>query len=126
MRKVAMLNQKGGAGKTTSCLNLGAGLAKYGRDVLLIDLDPQGHLTDGLGIQLKEGQKTIFDLMKGNVSCGEVLESHSDRLKVLPSDIELVAAEIELVSMIGRELKLRGALNTLSDMTTFSWIAPRL
>jgi chromosome partitioning protein len=113
MRTIAVLNQKGGVGKTTCCVNIGAGLAMQNQQVLLIDLDPQSHLTDGLGIE--EGRKTIYDLMKGQASFKDVRIVHSQGLNILPSDIDLASAEIELAAMIGRELKLRSAMNGIQD-----------
>ena len=71
--KIAILNQKGGVGKTTSRVNIGAGLAKSGKNVLVIDLDPQSHLTDGFGIQISEDQKTIYDLMKGDAMLKDIV-----------------------------------------------------
>jgi len=114
VRKIAILNQKGGVGKTTTSINLGAGLAARGKKVLLVDLDPQSHLTDGLGLQ-QEGKKTIYDLMKGQAEIDEVLVGRENGLKILPADIELAAAEIELAATLGRELKLKSALNGLQD-----------
>ncbi len=113
MRKIAVLNQKGGVGKTTSCINIGAALAEQGKQVLMIDLDPQSHLTDGLGFQQEEGRKTIYDLMKGQATIDDILIERNKGLNILPADIELAAAEIELAAMLGRELKLRSALNGL-------------
>jgi chromosome partitioning protein len=114
MRKIAILNQNGGVVKTTSCLNIGAGLADHGKQVLLIDLDPQSHLTDGLGVLSEgEGGKTVYDLMKGLVKIEDVIIKRQAGLDILPSDIGLSAAESELASTVGRELKLRRALNEI-------------
>jgi chromosome partitioning protein len=114
---VAMCNQKGGVGKTTSTINLGAALAEYGRRVLLVDMDPQGALSAGLGVPHYELEKTIHNvLVEPRVSLDDVLVS--TRLKYLdlvPSNIDLSAAEIQLVNEVGREQTLGRALHPVLD-----------
>ncbi|MFQ6331706.1 ParA family protein [Nocardia sp. CWNU-33] len=109
---VAMCNQKGGVGKTTSTINLGAALAEFGRRVLLVDLDPQGALSAGLGVAHHDLDLTVHNLLIGSkVSIEDVLmETRVENLDLLPSNIDLSAAEIQLVNEVGREQTLARAL----------------
>jgi chromosome partitioning protein len=111
-RVIAVANQKGGVGKTTSTINLGATLAEYGRRVLLVDFDPQGALSVGLGIQPHQLEHTIHDLLIGNsVTIGEVIrETKVSGMDLLPSNIDLSAAEVQLVTEVGREHALARAI----------------
>jgi chromosome partitioning protein len=114
---VAMCNQKGGVGKTTSTINLGASLAEYGRRVLLVDMDPQGALSAGLGVPHYELEKTIHNvLVEPRVSIDDVLLSTRVRhMDLVPSNIDLSAAEIQLVNEVGREQTLGRALHPVLD-----------
>jgi chromosome partitioning protein len=114
---VAMCNQKGGVGKTTSTINLGAALAEYGRRVLLVDLDPQGALSAGLGVPHYELDKTIYNLLvEPRVSIDEVLiHTRVKNMDLVPSNIDLSAAEIQLVNEVGREQTLSRALHPVLD-----------
>ncbi|WP_246326019.1 ParA family protein [Actinomycetospora corticicola] len=105
---LAMCNQKGGVGKTTSTINLGAALAEYGRRVLLVDFDPQGALSVGLGVQPHELDTTIYNLiMERRTTLDDVvLRTAIEGLDLLPSNIDLSAAEVQLVSEVGREQTL--------------------
>ena len=109
---IAMCNQKGGVGKTTSTINIGASLAAFGRKVLLVDLDPQGALSAGLGISHDELDVTVYNLLVD--SSASILDAiHSspvDGLDVVPANIDLSAAEIQLVNEVGREQALARAL----------------
>ena len=114
---VSMCNQKGGVGKTTSTINLGAALAEYGRKVLLVDLDPQGALSAGLGVPHYELAHTVHNLMiEPRVGIDEVLiPTRVDGLDLIPSNIDLSAAEIQLVNEVGREQTLGRALRPVLD-----------
>ncbi len=114
---IAMCNQKGGVGKTTSTINLGAALAEYGRRVLLVDMDPQGALSAGLGVPHYELDKTVHNLLvEPRVSIDEVLmPTRIKYLDLVPSNIDLSAAEIQLVNEVGREQTLARALHPVLD-----------
>ncbi|HXA88444.1 MAG TPA: ParA family protein [Mycobacterium sp.] len=114
---VAMCNQKGGVGKTTSTINLGAALAEYGRRVLLVDMDPQGALSAGLGVPHYELEQTIHNLLvEPRVSIDDVLlHSRVPHMDLVPSNIDLSAAEIQLVNEVGREQTLARALHPVLD-----------
>ncbi|HZC73034.1 MAG TPA: AAA family ATPase [Jatrophihabitans sp.] len=107
-RVIALCNQKGGVGKTTSAINLGAALAELGRRVLLVDFDPQGALSAGLGVQPLQLERTIYNLiMEPNIGIEDVLvKTAVPGIDLLPSNIELSAAEIQLVSEVAREQAL--------------------
>jgi chromosome partitioning protein len=113
--RVAVANQKGGVGKTTSAVNLAAALAALGRRVLLADLDPQANATTGVGIDHRTLERTVYDcLVAGEDPRSVVQRTDYANLDVLPSTIDLAGAELELVSAIARETKLRGILDRLS------------
>ena len=115
MKTIALINQKGGVGKTTSAINIGAGLHSLGQKVLLIDLDPQAHLTYSLGIQAHELKRTVYELLKGEYTVEETILKR-DGLDVIPSTLDLSGAEIELSGIAGREFLLREALNGLTGL----------
>ncbi|MGV9410485.1 ParA family protein [Nocardia sp. NPDC003693] len=114
---IALCNQKGGVGKTTSTVNLGAALAEAGQRVLLVDLDPQGALSAGLGVSHYDLAMTVYDLIgKDTPPVDEVLlHTGVERLDLLPSNIDLSAAEIQLVNEVAREYSLRRVLDPLRD-----------
>ncbi len=116
-RIIAVANQKGGVGKTTSTINLGAALAEYGRRVLLVDFDPQGALSIGLGVQAHELDTTVYNLlMERGVEIDDVIKQTSvEGLDLLPSNIDLSAAEVQLVTEVGREQALGRALKPVLD-----------
>src|SRR5690242_13319978 len=109
---IAMCNQKGGVGKTTSTINLGAALVEYGRRVLLIDLDPQGALSVGLGVPAQNMERTVYNaLMERRTSMADVrVKTDIPGLDLIPSNIDLSAAEVQLVSEVAREQTLMRAL----------------
>ena len=115
-RIVALANQKGGVGKSTTAINLAAGLALQGVRVLLIDLDPQGNATSGLGIDRSVITHSIYDVLLKEFPIEDAIEPTSVRdLFVVPATIDLAGAEIELVSVFSRERRLANALKSVSD-----------
>ena len=116
-RILAMCNQKGGVGKTTSTINLGASLAELGRRVLLVDFDPQGALSVGLGVNPLALEQTVYNvLMEPDVSADDVLlTTDVPGLDLLPANIDLSAAEVQLVNEVAREQTLARVLAPLSD-----------
>lgn len=110
MRRIVVINQKGGVGKTTTTANLGAALALLGHRVLLIDFDPQAHLTLHYGIDVGNEQPTAYDVLTSSTPVSAVIVEARQNIKLMPSDIDLAAAEAELISVMGREVVLREAL----------------
>ncbi len=121
-RRIAVINQKGGVGKTTTTANLGAALARAGAKVLLIDLDPQSHLSLYFGMELAEDQPSIYDVLASGSPVDDALLKVDKHLSILPADIDLAGAEAELVSVTGREVLLREALEPVSDRFDFMLI----
>jgi chromosome partitioning protein len=111
---IAVLNQKGGVGKTTTAINLGAYLAKVGHSVLIADLDPQGNSTSGLGLDKQALNSTLYDVLFSRSDASQTAQTINSKLAVLPSNPNLAGAEVELVGLAGRELKLREALGGLA------------
>lgn len=115
-RVMAVANQKGGVGKTTTTVNLGAGLAELGYRVLVIDLDPQGNATTGLGIDARNFELSMYDVLMHGAALEDVIEPTSVKnLFLAPSTIDLSGVEIELVSAFSRELRLKKAVDAVAD-----------
>ena len=115
-RVIAVANQKGGVGKTTTAINLSACLAEKGQKVLAIDMDPQGNMTSGLGIDKDEVEKNVYDLMSGQGSVEEVLQKEAiENLDIIPTSIDLSAAEIELIGVDDKEFIIRNTIAPIKD-----------
>ena len=113
---IALANQKGGVGKTTTAVSLSVALADAGHRVLLIDIDPQGNATSSLGIEKSALERTIYDLLVGNADAREVVvETGRDRLRLLPSAPALAGAEVELVDFEAREQRLKQAIDQIRN-----------
>jgi chromosome partitioning protein len=122
-RVLAIANQKGGVGKTTTAVNLGAGLAELGYRVLIVDLDPQGNATTGLGINARNLESSVYDAIMNETPIEDCIEPTAVRnLFVAPATIDLAGAEIELVPAFSRELKLRRALDAISGEFDYTLI----
>ena len=117
-RKIfSFCNQKGGVGKTTSAINLAASLSLKGRKVLLIDMDPQGNATSGLGEEKKRNTPTIYPVIVDGIPISEaIISSNVENLSLIPSNSELSGAEIELIPLPGREYRLRKSIENIRDM----------
>ncbi len=114
MRRIAFMNQKGGVGKTTTCVNLGAALARRGLRVLLLDMDPQANLTVHLDIRPDSVDRSIYDVLAGRATLAEAVRPTSTLgMDVVPSSLDLAGAEMELVSTVGREQVLKEAVDRL-------------
>jgi chromosome partitioning protein len=115
-RFIAIANQKGGVGKTTTAVNLGACLAELGHRVLVVDLDPQGNASTGLGINIRDLQTSMYDVMLHDLPVEDCVEATAVRnLFVAPAALDLAGAEIELVPAFSREMRLRRALDVVRD-----------
>lgn len=115
-RIIAISNQKGGVGKTSTCINFAAGLALKGKKVLVVDMDAQGNATTGLGISKSELERSIYDVLINETPAKSVIiPSNVENLSVLPSSIDLAGAEVELVNQKGREKRLAYALTKIKD-----------
>jgi chromosome partitioning protein len=113
---ITIANQKGGVGKTTTAVSLSAALAQAGRRVLMIDLDPQGNATSGVGVRGPNAEHTVYDVLIGDTAAEDAIEPTSIRnLFVMPATIDLAGAEIELVSVMSREAKLKRALESIRE-----------
>lgn len=123
-KAIAIFNQKGGVGKTTTNINLAACLAKKGKKILVLDIDPQGNTTSGLGIEKKALKKSSYDIMiEDDINAEDViLKTGVDNLDIIPANVSLSGAEVELAIIRGREKRLKKALNQVKEKYDFIFI----
>jgi len=122
-KTIAIANQKGGVAKTTTAVNLGAWLSLMGQKVLLVDIDPQGNATTGVGVDKNEVERCIYDVMINGLTLQEVIvPSAVENLDLVPATIELAGAEIELVGRAERESTLKKALAEIKDKYDYIFI----
>jgi chromosome partitioning protein len=120
---ITIVNQKGGVGKTTTAINLAASLALAEKDILVIDTDPQGNSTSGLGISRDSLDRSLYDVYTGRCEIGDALKTTSmEHLNILPSTIDLLGVEVELVGREGREHILSNAIDTIRDRFRYLFI----
>lgn len=122
-KTIAIANQKGGVGKTTTCVNLAAYFAAFGKRVLIIDNDPQGNASSGLGIEKHKVKRSVYSLIVGACTAREaVVPTGVDGLDIIPSNIDLAGAEVELVSLDNRERLIKSALAPIKDEYDYIFI----
>ena len=122
-RIIAIINQKGGVGKSTTAVNLAAALGEQGRKTLIVDFDPQGNSTSGFGIEKEDLDHCIYDALLNDVPAESlVLDTNCKKVFVIPATIQLAGAEIELVSAIARETRLKDLLEPIQDEFDFIFI----
>lgn len=122
-KSIAIFNQKGGVGKTTTNINLCSYLAAWGKKVLTIDIDPQGNTTSGIGMDKNSIKYSVYDVIIGDIDAKDaILKTSIDNLHILPSTVQLAGAEIELTDMDKREIKLKEALKELSGNYDYIFI----
>ncbi len=122
-RIISVCNQKGGTGKTTTTVNLAACLALFGKNVLIVDVDPQGNATSGVGVNKNTIEKSIYDVLLAKEAVENVIQKSAiEKLDVLPCNISLTGAEIELVGALSRETRLKRALESVSDKYDYIFI----
>lgn len=119
-RIIAIANQKGGVGKTTTAINLSASLAEAGQKILAVDFDPQGNATSGLGFEKGYLDKTVYEVLMGEIPVeASIIKDVQENLDVLPSDVDLSGAEIELLDVENKESVLKGVLDSIKDQYEF-------
>jgi chromosome partitioning protein len=120
---ISVCNQKGGTGKTTTTVNLSAALGELGKRVLIIDVDPQGNATSGVGVNKNELEKSVYDILIGKLNVEEVvIKNVYSNLDIIPCNINLTGAEIELVGALSRETRLKKKLESVQDQYDFIFI----
>ncbi len=122
MKTISIANQKGGSGKTTTTRSLAAALAERGKFVLMVDMDPQASLSEGCGVPLYELEKTVYHVLLGTATLRDVILSTEPHLDLVPANIHLAAAELQLVNANRREDKLRRALSAVREFYDYALI----
>lgn len=122
MRTIAVMNQKGGVGKTTSSVNLAAALAREGRRVCLMDLDPQGHASFHVGVEAGSDMPTVYDVFTQQVMLDETRQLVGENLSLIPANIDLAATEVELAAVSGREFFLRNSMQHWKEQNRFDYV----
>lgn len=121
-RVISITNQKGGVGKTTTSINLAAGLTQHGKRVLLIDMDPQGNASVGCGIDLRDVTTTVYDLLLNEATAEQAIMQTESKVDIIAANGDLAGAQVELLNEIGRELRLKQALNPLQEKYDYIFI----
>ncbi len=122
MRSIAVMNQKGGVGKTTSSVNLAAALAREGRRVCLMDLDPQGHASFHVGVEAGPDMPTVYDVFTQQTTLDHARQLVGENLSLIPANIDLAATEVELAGVQGREFFLRNAMQHWKEQNRFDYV----
>jgi chromosome partitioning protein len=122
MRSIAVMNQKGGVGKTTSSVNLAAALAREGRRVCLMDLDPQGHASFHVGVEAGPDMPTVYDVFTQQTTLDHARQLVGENLSLIPANIDLAATEVELAGTQGREFFLRNAMQQWKEQNRFDYV----
>ncbi len=125
-KRLVVANQKGGVAKTTTAVNLAAFLGQFGKNVLLIDLDPQANATSGIGLDKSQVEKSIYDVLIGNESMDSVVrDTPTKGVRVAPANLSLVGAEIELVNSDRREFRFMDAFNKNDSINQYDFVIIR-
>src|SRR5277367_5545974 len=122
-KTIAVCNQKGGTGKTTTTINLAAALTVLGKKILIVDMDPQGNASSGMGVNKNEIKESLYDVLIHRISISQsLIKTSVNNLEIVPCNINLTGAEIELVGVLSRETRLKKAIEVVKDSYDFIFI----